>query len=145
MNPAPSGTPGTDVNPVTLLIVEDEVLVRLVVAETLRDEGFHVLEAANADEAVTLLGSFSEIALVFTDIQMPGDMDGAGLASFVRENYPDLAVITTSGGPTRPKADEAVIFIPKPYQPEDIVKRIESLLEKRGAGLPPGWSPSSAS
>lgn len=129
MNPAPSGTPGADLNPVTLLIVEDEVLVRMVIADSLRDEGFHVLEAANADEAVTLLGSFPEIALVFTDIQMPGSMDGAALARFVSENYPELPVIATSGSSMRPHADHVVQFVTKPYMPEDIARRVRELLD----------------
>jgi CheY-like chemotaxis protein len=129
MNPAPSGTPDTSMDFVTLLVVEDEVLVRLVVADTLREAGYHVLEAANADEAVILLASFPEISLVFTDVQMPGAMDGAGLARFVRSNHPDLTVIVTSGTSSHPREDKTVVFIAKPYHPEALVREVNRLLD----------------
>ena len=130
MNAEPSGTPGADLDPATVLVVEDEVLVRLVVADTLREAGYHVLEAANADEAMALLASFSEIGLVFTDIQMPGAMDGVGLARFIRSTYPDLTVIITSGASLRPNGDEFIAFVAKPYKPELIAHEVKRLLER---------------
>jgi CheY-like chemotaxis protein len=65
-----------------VLIVEDEFLIRMASAEAIRDAGFEVLEAANADEAIGILESRRDIRVVFTDIQMPGSMDGAKLAHF---------------------------------------------------------------
>jgi CheY-like chemotaxis protein len=114
---------------ITVLVVEDEVLVRFDTADMLREAGYIVLEAANADEAKSLLKTFPEIALVFSDIQMPGSMDGAGFARFVRENYPEIQVMLTSGAVAPPDATEiATPFFAKPYQPNDVVKRIGELL-----------------
>jgi DNA-binding response OmpR family regulator len=136
MNPAPSGTPGADLDPAILLVVEDEVLIRIVVSDTLREAGFHVLEATNADEAVTLLTSFSEIALLFTDIQMPGSMDGEALVKFARANFPELAVIMTSGAVNRRPPEETTPFVSKPYAPEDIVARVRAILRDRENSRP---------
>lgn len=111
----------------TVLVVEDEVLVRFDTADMLREAGYVVLEAANADEARSLLRTFPEIALVFSDIQMPGSMDGAEFARFVRANYPDIRMILTSGAVAPPEAIDAPFFA-KPYQPDDVVKRIDELL-----------------
>ena len=130
MNAEPSGTPSADLHPATVLVVEDEVLVRLAVADTLRDAGYSVLEAANADEAMTLLASFSEIALVLTDIQMPGSMDGVGLARFIRSTRPELIVILTSGASPRPNGDAAIPFVAKPCKPELIAQEVKRLLER---------------
>jgi CheY-like chemotaxis protein len=113
---------------VTVLVVEDEVLVRLDTADMLREAGYLVLEAANADEAKSLLKTFPEIALVFSDIQMPGSMDGEEFASFVRANHPDVHIMLTSGAVGRTEADPAIPFFPKPYQPTDVVKRIGEIL-----------------
>jgi CheY-like chemotaxis protein len=81
----------------TILVVEDEVLIRLEIADSLRDGGFHVLEAAGASEAVEILSTSVRVDLVFTDIQMPGGMDGLGLARWVRRHRPDARVLLTSG------------------------------------------------
>ena len=114
---------------ITVLVVEDEVLVRFDTADMLREAGYVVLEAANADEAKSLLKTFPEVALVFSDIQMPGSMDGAAFARFVRENYPEIQVILTSGAVAPPdEADAAIPFFAKPYRPNDVVKRIDELL-----------------
>ena len=114
---------------ITVLVVEDEVLVRFDTADMLREAGYLVLEAANADEAKSLLKTFPEIALVFSDIQMPGSMDGAEFAHFVRENYPEIQVMLTSGTVKLPEeVDAATPFFAKPYKPTDVVKRIDELL-----------------
>ena len=73
-----------------VLVVEDEALIRMHAAEMIRDLGFEVLEAANADQAISLLESNSEISVVFTDIQMPGSMDGLRLLAVVRDRWPPL-------------------------------------------------------
>jgi DNA-binding NtrC family response regulator len=130
MNAEPSGTPAADLHPATVLVVEDEVLVRMVVADALREAGYHVLEAANAEEAMALLASFSEIALVLTDIQMPGTMDGVGLARFIRSTHPALTVIVTSGAAPRPNGDAAIHFVAKPYNLELLAREVRRALER---------------
>ena len=77
-----------------ILVVEDEVLIRLVIAQYLRDCGYRVIEAAHADEALLVLRK-SEIAIdvLFTDVEMPGSMDGFALAQWVRSNRPDMDVV----------------------------------------------------
>jgi CheY-like chemotaxis protein len=72
----------------TVLIVEDEAILRVNAAEIIQDAGFKVMEAANADEAIAILEARSDICIVFTDIQMPGSMDGLKLAHFIRYRGP---------------------------------------------------------
>jgi CheY-like chemotaxis protein len=72
----------------TVIVVEDEALVRMDIAMSLEDAGFAVLEASNADEAIDLLNAYPEIRLMFTDIDMPGSMDGLQLAAAVRDRWP---------------------------------------------------------
>src|ERR1700690_3128346 len=80
----------------TVLVVEDEMMVRQPIAEYLRDCGYNVLEAADASEAIALLGS-DQVDVVFSDVRMPGRMDGFGLARWLRQNHPDVSVLLTSG------------------------------------------------
>src|SRR5205807_8115222 len=83
--------------PPVVLIVEDEFLIRMATAEAIRDAGFNVLEAADADEAVAILEGRTDIRVVFTDIHMPGSMDGAKLAHAIRHRWPSVQVMATSG------------------------------------------------
>src|SRR5579871_6337555 len=83
-------------NPV-ILIVEDEFLLRMDSAEVIEDAGFAVIQAANADEAIAILTARPDVHVVFTDIQMPGSMDGLTLARFVRDRWPPIKIIATSG------------------------------------------------
>src|SRR3954449_1021780 len=80
-----------------ILLVEDEFLIRTHAAEMIRDAGFEVAEAANADEAIVILESRRDIRVVFTDIQMPGSMDGLKLARAVRDRWPPVQIVATSG------------------------------------------------
>lgn len=113
----------------TVLVVEDEVLLRLIVAEELRNRGIHVLEASNADEAWTILESPLPVHLLFTDIRMPGRMDGMALAKRARAQYPQLKLIMTSSnqpeGFVRASADG---FIAKPYDLHAVVEQVQKLL-----------------
>jgi len=77
----------------TVLVVEDEVLVRLMIADELREQGLHVLEASNADDALTILQSSLPVDLLFTDVRMPGRMDGVALARFAHSRFPWLKLI----------------------------------------------------
>src|SRR5664279_3394362 len=80
-----------------VLIVEDEFLLRMGAAEMIGDAGFDVVEAASADEAIAILEARPDIRVIFTDIQMPGSMDGLKLARFVRDRWPPIKIIATSG------------------------------------------------
>src|SRR5213080_323072 len=80
-----------------VLIVEDEYLIRTHTAEAIRDAGFEVVEASNADEAIVTLESRREIRVVFTDVRMPGSMDGLKLAHAVRDRWPPVHIVATSG------------------------------------------------
>jgi DNA-binding NtrC family response regulator len=122
-----------------ILLVEDDVLVRPI-SHYLRDCGYKVIEAANADEAVTVLShKETVIDLVFTDIEMPGGLDGFGLARWVREHRPGLDVILAG---TLPRAVETAKKlceegpIPKPYDAKVVHNHIRRLLASRKAAKP---------
>ena len=100
-----------------LLIVEDEFLLRMDAAALVGAAGFEVIEAANADEAIEILETRCDIMVVFTDIQMPGSMDGLKLARAVRGRWPPIKIIATSGHLNVGETDlpEGGRFLPKPY------------------------------
>src|SRR3984957_21024563 len=100
-----------------LLIVEDEPLVRACAVETVTAAGFEVIEAANADEAIQILECRSDIRVVFTDVHMPGSMDGLKLAPAVRNRWPPIKIIVTSGRELATEQDlpEGGRFFAKPY------------------------------
>lgn len=105
-----------------VLVVEDEALVRMSIAEHLLETGFDVLEAPNADEAIRLLMAHPEIHVLFTDIDMPGSMDGLKLAAAVRDRWPPVKIVITSGHrkvAAQDLPDEARFFA-KPYDPDEI-------------------------
>ncbi|WMT79668.1 response regulator [Bradyrhizobium sp. Ash2021] len=81
----------------TVLVVEDDEVLRMCAAEVVADAGFSPVEAANADEAFAILESRSDIALLLTDIQMPGSMDGLDLARTVHDRWPAIKIILVSG------------------------------------------------
>lgn len=106
-----------------ILIVEDEFLIRLTLAEALAEEGFEVVEAGSADEALPLLPGDPPVALLLTDVQLPGRLDGLALARAARERMPELPVIYMTGRPdnlsgtARSPRD---VFISKPYLPSQV-------------------------
>lgn len=130
INPTPANGENAGAEAKTILIVEDEVLVRFAMADSLREAGYLVIEAANADEALALLDGVAPVSLVFTDIQMPGTMDGLGLALFIRDAYPKLPIILTSGAVRPPATGEPLTFFGKPYDPEAVVRRVKALLDE---------------
>ena len=117
------------VAPIRVLVVEDETFVRMDVSEMLGAAGFDVLEAANADEAVQMLERHSDIRLVFTDIDMPGSMNGLKLAAAVRDRWPPVKIIATSGHFRIQEGDlpTGALFFPKPYLPAQIIDAIREL------------------
>lgn len=113
----------------TILVVEDEALILFALSEDLRAAGFQVLEARNADEAVRKLEENPDIGLMFTDIDMPGSMDGLCLSANVRDRWPPVRIIITSG--KRKPGSEAMpdggVFLSKPYSPEDVAIAIHKM------------------
>ena len=109
-----------------VLVVEDEALLLFAIADELRDVGFNVLEARNADEAVARLEAHPDIAVVFTDVDMPGSMDGLGLMALVDQRWPAMKVVVTSGKklPDRHAMPAAVQFLSKPYVIDQVVRAI---------------------
>lgn len=100
-----------------VLVVEDEFLLRMNAVEMIEEAGFDVVEAGNADEAIAILEARPDIHVVFTDIQMPGSMDGLKLARFVRGRWPPIKIVATSGHHKYFDGDlpEGSIFLQKPY------------------------------
>ncbi|MBS0638228.1 MAG: response regulator [Proteobacteria bacterium] len=123
------GTAAPVHSPPVILLVEDEELVRLSAAEYLRFSDFHVLEAANADEALAILTSNTHVDLVFSDVRMPGRLDGFDLAQWLMTHRPALPVLLTSGyaGLMR-DANRSLPVLPKPYSLETLLGRINELL-----------------
>ena len=109
-----------------VLIVEDEPLLRLHAVSLIKDAGFATLEAGSADEAIALLESDGLIRIVFSDIDLPGTMDGLRLAAAIRERWPPIELILTSGHITVDPADlpERGHFFSKPY---DAAKLVDTL------------------
>ncbi|GEO16583.1 response regulator [Microvirga aerophila] len=118
-------------DPPVVLLVEDEPLVRMTAADELEEAGFHVLEAANADVALAVLEARSdEVQVLFTDVHMPGSMDGMALAEQVHGRWPHVRLLISSGY-ARPKADEIPDdgrFVPKPYRAATIASQIHELV-----------------
>ncbi len=116
-----------------MLVVDDEVLIRMTLAAVLRDEGFTVIEACDADEALVALATTS-IDLLLTDVCMEGSMDGLDLAMQVRSSQPDLKIVVVSGHlPADETRGVADAFVPKPYLAEKLVERVKAILN--GADL----------
>ena len=113
-----------------ILLVEDEPLVRADTIETLRAAGFQVIDASNADQAIAILETRSDIRVVVTDIQMPGTMHGLKLAAVIRNRWPPIALIVTSGRITV-QADELPErgrFLSKPYSGAHLIEAIHASL-----------------
>jgi two-component system, response regulator PdtaR len=117
--------------PVGVLVVEDELLIRLVALETITAAGFKAYEAANADEAIHILEQQGDIRVVFTDINMPGSMDGIRLTYCVRDRWPPVQFIVTSALAKFRDAElpHGSVFVSKPYSFEQIVRNIEKLAD----------------
>jgi two-component system, response regulator PdtaR len=112
-----------------ILIVEDEMLVRMNAVAMIEEAGFDVLEAANAEEAIQLLETHPDISVVFTDIDMPGSMNGIKLAQAVRGRWPPIKIIATSGHFNVGDGDLPTggRFLSKPYNSGQIVRAIREM------------------
>ena len=122
---------GTTNDPPIVFLVEDELLVRMTAADELEEAGFKVLEAANADVALKVLESHSdEVVVLFTDVHMPGSMDGMELAEQVHARWPHVRILISSGY-ARPHQNEIPDdgrFMPKPYHAETLVRHVYELV-----------------
>ncbi|MEK9280471.1 MULTISPECIES: response regulator [unclassified Bradyrhizobium] len=109
-----------------VMVVEDDYFIRAMIADELRSSGFQVVECSTADEAMDVLNAGADVSIVFSDIRMPGSMDGATLALVLSERFPALTVVLTSSEP--PNGFVANQFVPKPYDPVRVIQLIDGLL-----------------
>lgn len=118
----------------TVLVVEDDTMVRMPIAEYLRDCGYTVLEAGSASEAIATLDSGAPVGLVFSDIRMPGKMDGLGLAEWCHVHCPAVPVLLTSGysGGQNPRTTPfpGTGFVEKPYSQLHVGRLIAELFDR---------------
>lgn len=112
-----------------ILIVEDETLMRMNAVEMIA-QAYEVVEAANADEAIGILEGGLNVTVLFTDIQMPGSMDGLKLAAAVRDRWPPILILATSGHVKLGASDlpQGSRFLQKPYSPAEIMKTLRELI-----------------
>ncbi len=110
-----------------MLIVEDDVMQRMLASVMFSEAGYRVLAAENADEALLLLEANAGISLLFTDVSLPGSMSGAHLAQRVGEQWPEIAIIIVSGRPRPEKLPWRMHFYPKPYEPAVILQQAGDL------------------
>ena len=130
--PAPTPDPAPD-RPV-VLIAEDEVLVRMLIADVLQDEGYRIIEAANATEALRVLEARPDIHVVVTDIEMPPGLNGIELAAEVRERWPFVQVLVTSGLVFPAELPEGAVFIAKPWTAESLARCVHEAVERASQG-----------
>ena len=126
------GVQASDIH--TVLVVEDEVLVRLMIAEELRSAGFQVIEAADADEALAVLAHITDVSVIFSDIRMPGSMDGLELAKKVRADFPKIRIVLASGNLAAVASVDHDGFFLKPYEADEIINLIKTLLDQKSPG-----------
>jgi two-component system, response regulator PdtaR len=131
VNPGASAAHATS----TVLMVEDDTLLRHTTAEVLRESGYRVIEACTSSEAVEMLRSGPHVDLLFSDVQLPDRMDGVALSDYTRQHAPDTKVILTTGGPEPTAADAGtkVPMLRKPYRLKELIQQIEQLLGSHAA------------
>ena len=120
----------------TILIVEDEAIIRMFAAGVLEDAGFQVLEASNSEDALTMLAHHDEVAVLMTDVRMPGLMDGLALVQQARRDYPTVHSFVVSGTATEEAARQAGAqgFIAKPYTAQKITDTAIEAVRRRMLG-----------
>ena len=116
--------------PKIVILAEDEGLIRMMMADELGDRGFEVLQAANAEEAIELLGIHgAAVQALFTDIHMPGSVDGLGLAKHTHQHFPKVALVLASGhsNPSPQELPPGSRFFPKPYDIDKVIQHLQSV------------------
>ena len=119
---------------IAALVVDDEALVRFDLAQSLEAEGYKTFEAGDAAKAIAIMEANPEIRVVFTDIQMPGTMDGLALSHYVRKRWPPTIIVVSSGR-CSPREDEMASdsrFLPKPYGPQALISVLHDIREQLG-------------
>lgn len=118
----------TPIGTKTIMIVEDEALIRFDLVDFFENAGWRVFEAESADEAIGILDQHNEIRVVLTDVQMPGSMDGLKLAHYVRERFPPTVLFVASGALRIPASELPLrtAFLSKPFDPNRLLRQIES-------------------
>ncbi len=124
-----------------ILVVEDEELLRLHAADLLEEHGFRVVEARNAAAALKVLESRDDVRLLFTDIQMPGALDGMDLAREVHQRGPGVLLVITSGQkkPTEAEIPDHGRFVAKPYRAAELLGQVDDMIHKASGGRRPPW------
>jgi DNA-binding NtrC family response regulator len=116
----------------TILVAEDEVMVRLDISDYLRAHGYNVIEANSAAEAILVFKNGLEVSMVFTDVRMPGTVDGIDLARYIKNHHPDVPVVITSGHVLPTEVPRALgPFIAKPYDLARVLEILELQLRQR--------------
>jgi len=113
---------------VTVLVVEDEPMLLVNALDFLEDAGFGTVGAANADAAIEILETRDDIRIIFTDVQMPGSMDGIKLARAVRDRWPPISIVVASGRVASPDLPAGSVFFTKPFDPEKVVAEMHRLV-----------------
>lgn len=115
----------------TILIVEDEAIIRFELIDLFEEEGYHVFDAENADQAITIMERHSSIRIVLTDIDMPGSMDGLKLAHFIRNRYPPTLLLIASGRVSVPEKHlpDHSVFLSKPFDPTRLLRTIDRMTQ----------------
>jgi CheY-like chemotaxis protein len=136
--PAPPVEPWSGDATSVIFVVEPDILARMVIADYLRDCGYKVVEGVNADDVLAVLEAGKKIDVILAEVRLAGSLDGFGLARQIREDHPDIDVILTSG--VARAADKAGDLcddgpLEKPYHPQEIVRRINLLRERRRTSL----------
>jgi CheY-like chemotaxis protein len=113
----------------SVLVVEDEPFLRLIAVDLIEDAGFEAVAAANADQAVFILETRGDIQIVFTDIEMPGSMDGLKLAKAIRERWPPIEIIVTSGhyDIRNDELPARGVFFRKPYHHHEVIATLQRM------------------
>jgi CheY-like chemotaxis protein len=111
-----------------VLILEDDFLTRCTAAMYLREIGYRVLEAANAAEGISVLLSGTQVDFVFSDINMPGSLNGLGFAQWLAEHHPTIRILLTSGMHRDSGAATGLVFIAKPYHMDEVDRLIKAML-----------------
>lgn len=124
--------------PPTIMVVEPDVIVRMVIADYLRQCGYKVIEGRDAEDVLAILNADLKVGTIFAEVALPGPIDGFSLAKRIRETRPEIDVLLTSG--IRASADKAADLcdegpLQKPYTPEEVLRRINILREQRKRSL----------